>query len=147
MSKTLQLLPCHIYANNKYVPEMSNICHIWKLVHMKIRGNYFSIYTSYELTASNNVTRNIGTYIFCTLHIDPKLLHISVIQPTECNFNLPCYGHICTSNKYAKCPNYSMVPQWGREANTYTTYEFTGINCMIISAVHRKQWWQCRLID
>ena len=84
-----------------------------------------TIYTSYEPTAIKNVTRNTGicTFhiigiclgtnmpatllmyvlwnVYCTLHKDLTLLHISVKQTTKCNSNLPFYCHACISNKYA----------------------------------------------
>ena len=93
------LLPC---INNKYTPQMPQICYILKLVHVQIWGNYVSIYTLYELTAINSVTtsNNIHTFhingicpwtnmlatlhiyillhVYCTTHTDLALLHISV---------------------------------------------------------------------
>ena len=62
---------CHICANNKYSPEMSHICHKWKLVHVNIWGIYVSIYTSYELTTINNVTTNTTIHILHIIGICP----------------------------------------------------------------------------
>ena len=81
---------CHIYSNIKYVPQMPHM----KLVHV----SYVSIYTSYELTEVNNVTRNTHIHTFkiidiylwtnmpatafvLTLYLDPTLAHISVTYP------------------------------------------------------------------
>ena len=35
-------------------------------------------------------------------------------------------AEVCHS--YATCPNYSMLHQWGKYANTYATYKLTDIN-------------------
>ena len=52
--------PCynHICANNKYASWIVHISHICQLLHVYIWDYYISIYTSYVLTAINNVTRS-----------------------------------------------------------------------------------------
>ena len=42
---------------------------------------------------------HVSQHCYCNLHIDPTLLHISVIK--NLNIYLPCYCHICASNKYS----------------------------------------------
>ena len=99
---------------------------------MKIWGNYLSIYTSYELTTVDNVTRNTGILTFhitgtfpwtnmpptaCLLHSiyrPNSTAHSSNIS-TKCSLNFPYHCHICARNKYplkyntyVTCQNYSM---------------------------------------
>ena len=103
---------------------MPTICHICKIVNVQISHNYFSIYTSYEFTAINNVTRSTGILTFHIIGICPwtnmlAILHIHVplhhhssliidqtvlyisVETIKCNFNLPYYWHVCASIKYA----------------------------------------------
>ena len=91
-----------ICANNKYDHQMPYISQISLLLNVQIGDNCVSIYTSFELSAINNVTRGTGIHTFhntdicswtnmpatlhkyvtlcfyCSLHIDPILLHISI---------------------------------------------------------------------
>ena len=87
-----------IYLPTKTIPLK---CHICQLSQVHIGHNYIHIYTSYELNAINNVFRSTGVHTFhiidicpltnmsailliyvtlhfyCSLHIDPTLLHMS----------------------------------------------------------------------
>ena len=123
------------------------------------------IHTSYELTAVNNVTWNTGIHAFhitCICHLSKYACHIIHICPTaplyttyrppftahfnhksiNCNIYFPCYPKICTS-KATYIPYFQI--NGGKYANTYATYEVTGINHVTRSAVNRQQNWQrCR---
>ena len=59
----------HICANNKHALQMLHTSQIWKLVLVKIWGNYVSKYTSCELTTINNVTRHTATHTFHIIDI------------------------------------------------------------------------------
>ena len=102
-------------------------CHICQLLHVHIGDNYVSIYISYELTAINKFTRNTGIHTFhiieicpwtnmpttmhihvpqhfyCSLHIDPILLHKSIRKQYTAPLiyhNTPkkCQQQLCPSN-------------------------------------------------
>ena len=51
---------------------MSYICHVCQFLHVHISDNYVSIYTSYELTAINNMTRRISIYTSHYWHMPLK---------------------------------------------------------------------------
>ena len=86
----------------------------------------------------------MNKYAYHILHMSPTVLilystdelyntpHISQMT-INCNVNLPCYCHICPSNKYAhKMPYISHmcklleIHQWGKCANIYARYELMG---------------------
>ena len=52
-------------------PYMPNVCCICQLLHVQIKGNHVSIYTSCELTAINSVPRNTGIDTFHIADICP----------------------------------------------------------------------------
>ena len=69
-------------------------------------------------------------YSYCSLHKDPKLLHISIKNTTKGNFNLPCSCNICASNTYdPQMPHICNIPKlpdvhlWRKYAQIYATYE------------------------
>ena len=81
----------HIHAKNWNAPKMPKISQTHQVVQVHIQGNYVSIYASYELTAINNVTRNIVIYTFHTIGIYswtsmPTTLHTYV--PLHCYYSL-----------------------------------------------------------
>ena len=43
--------------------------HTCQLLHVQVSDNYVSIYASYELNASNNVTNNTAIHIFHIIDI------------------------------------------------------------------------------
>ena len=59
---------CHMCATIKYTLK----CHISLLVHVQTWHNYVSIYTPYELTAINNLTRNTGIHTFHIIGISSE---------------------------------------------------------------------------
>ena len=114
-------------------------CHICQLLHVQVWDNYDGIYTLYELTAINNVTRSTGMHAFhiigicpstntsatlhkyfslhfyCSLHINPTLVHTSIkISKLQHFFTIVllsvCRQQICLSSTACKAtyPNYFM---------------------------------------
>ena len=67
------------------LPQMPPICHICKLLHVQIQGKNVSMYTSYELTLINNVTRNT-VYIshYWLMPMNKYACHTAYVGPTTC---------------------------------------------------------------
>ena len=114
--------------------------HICQLLHVPISDMSVRMYTSYWLNEINNVTSSTG-------------IHIHIID--LCSWtNMPTTLHACpTANEYAPKVPYTCqmtrlldVHQWGEYANTYATYELTGINHVTRNTVQRWHWrcQQCR---
>ena len=92
----------------------------------------------------------VPLYLYCSLHIDPTLLHtwlkINEIPHFTyyCKYgwgtNMPLKYHI-----NAICQNYLMSINGGSIPIyiIYATYEHNGINHVIRSTVHRC-WWKCQ---
>ena len=149
---------CNIffYVIVKYRPwtNMPLKCHIYITYAYYFMWTYettISIYTSCELNAINNVTRNTYT---CILHywlmpLNKHPCHIAHVCPTayplhrtyitgitahtsnvtiKWNFNIPCYSHVCaTSNVAHKCHMAKLLNVDHREKYT---------------PVHKTQWYQ-----
>ena len=98
-----QIATVIFHAISMYVAttNMPLKCHIYQWVEVQIWDYYSSIYNSYELNAISNVTRSTGIHIFhitgmcpwtnmpttlhkyvplhfCSLQIDPTVLHTSI---------------------------------------------------------------------
>ena len=115
---------------------MSLKCCVWQLFYVQISDNYVSIYTSYELTAINNVTESryaysfhywhtpLNKYVSHTANIHPSALllwsryrsHITAYihqMSMNCNLYLPYYCKICARNKYTpQKPNICHMPKF-----------------------------------
>ena len=83
----------HIIA--QYVPEtnMPYQHHIGQLLHVQISNNYVSVYTSYELTASNIVTSSITIPTF----------HIIGIFLNKYSWHITCLCHCTTGGSHLSC--------------------------------------------
>ena len=160
-----------------YVPtanvtlQMPHICQICQLLHVQIYDNYVSIYTSYHLTAMNNVTRITGIYtssllvyalnkyallhiyvildIYCSLLTDSSLLQTAINELHHLFTILlqnMCQQQISLSNAIHMSDVILLnMHQWENYANIYVTYELTGLNHVARSTVHRCQQW-CRMM-
>ena len=114
--------PCSIEILHAFVCVYISHIQITSCAQIKI---YISIYTSYELSAVNSVTKEhryiyishywhmrlnrypCHTACICStallpwsLHTDPTLLH-TLVKKTNCYFNFSGYCDICYSNKKA----------------------------------------------
>ena len=61
---------CQIYVRNKYPSQMPHISYKSQLVFVQMSGPFFSIYTSYQLTAINIATRSLA------IHTCPHFWHM-----------------------------------------------------------------------
>ena len=120
--------------------------------------NCAHIYTSYKLTAINNVTKSIHThalkitricleqiclpYYTYMSHCTSTVIYILILhyctfssKINNCNNYLPYYCKICARHKYAPemptichMPKLPIIFTWGKYSNIYAIYELTGIN-------------------
>ena len=84
-------------SRDKYASQMPYICHICQLFTMYMGDICVSIYTSYQLTPINNVTRSTGIHTFhiisrCPRKYVPATLHIYVPLHFYCSLHI--YPHI-----------------------------------------------------
>ena len=77
---------------------------------------------------------HVPLHYFCSLHIEPTLLRISVKRKKKCPMLLPhtCQQEIC------HIPKLLNVHLWGKNANVYVTYEVAPINDVARIAVHKR---------
>ena len=87
--------------------------------------NYFGIHTSYEHIASNNEGNKLQHFL--TLQLQ------NICQEQTCPLN-------AIYMSYAKITWCASI---GKYAIIYAMYDFTDINHVTRSTVHRCQWWQC----
>ena len=91
------------------------------------------------------LTIYILLYFYCSLLIDPTLLHTSVKNKkmqhllTKLLQNM-CQTEICPSNVI--CMPYALIMQCASIGEVCATYELTGINYVTWRAVHR----QCQMM-
>ena len=159
---------CHICTHTKYPPERphmktsSNVdaiqlCQyiylIWTQCNQQCDRKYQYTYISHHwhkpkklfiwhcpcLSHCMSTILYIQTQHYCT-HQYNKQQNATVIYHAIA---------ICASNKYAPeithichVPKLHSMHQWRMYANIYETYDLTGINHMINSTVHRRQWCQ-----
>ena len=100
-------------------PQGPNICHICKLLHAQISGNYVNY--SYRLNAVNSVTISTGIHTFhstcicCWINV----CHIAHICPTT-PLPQPTYKpHITTHTCQKSIDIWSFSYRWGSQ-NHYT---------------------------
>ena len=124
-----------------YVPttNMSLKCHIYKLVHMQIWHNYIRMCLIW--THCNQLCDHKHWYTYIThywhLPVNKYVCHTAYMSPTtlllyftyrsnttahiseKYKINLPCYCHICGTNKYVPLmpqichmPNYLTCIYW-----------------------------------
>ena len=78
--------------------------HISSLKAIMWPEDWYTLHFTLLLHAPKQICLLICKYFtqqcYCSLHIDPTLLYISV-NTTKCNINLPCYSYICASSTYA----------------------------------------------
>ena len=115
---------CHICASNKYTPQIPHICHIYKLDHVHITQLcqfkypkcthqnqqcdheqwYTHISHYWHMPLKKYVCHIIYIYV-CVSHCTTTIVYIEIShtnqKTTNDNFILPCYSHVCASNKYA----------------------------------------------
>ena len=109
---TIKLQIC---ARNKYAPQMIYIGHIPKLLEVHQWGKYANIYATYELTGINHVIRSTVHRCYCWwwwCHSPITYTEMATWQnhSKNCNLSLPCYIHMCVSNKYApQMPHMSIT--------------------------------------
>ena len=148
-SDELTATNCNCYftwncVSNKHAPQMPQVCHIWRLVHVQIWGEYVLTCTSYQFTGINNIPRStsLGTlhiigifpwknipttlymyvplHCYCSLHIEPILLHISAKKQQTVIFNyhaigiyVPAKNMLLKCHILATCSNYSICIRRG----------------------------------
>ena len=92
---------CNFYcyqAITIYVPTtiLSLKCNMCQLLHVQVSNGYIIIYTSYELTAINNMTRNTAIHIYFTITYAPEQIachttHMSHYPNTVVYMSIPHY--------------------------------------------------------
>ena len=139
---------CRYMYSQTYTSLYVYICfHVWVYIymylHIPVCIHVYQIFTTvslytYLICPWTNMFATlqmlVPLHVYCTAHISK--IH------DNCNFNLPLYCHICSSNKYAPetpqiyhMPKLLNVHQWGKYADIYATYEITGIDHVMRSAV------------
>ena len=136
---------------------MQHLCHICQLLHLAISDNCGSIYTSYEISVINNVTRSIGINTFHILPYAPKqigLWHCTYMYHWTTTVAHKKTSHTSKNKQTATsiyhvtamcaptviCPSMPHLCQicksvhvqiWGNYVSIYTSYELHAVNNVI----------------
>ena len=153
MLKTSMSLKCYIYIPYviyRCVMHMRQLCQyiclIWAHCNQRCYQEHCCTHISHYWHmpwASRPPTSNIYVpphYNFGP-HTDTTLLDIQVQQTTNCNFQWPCYFHICVRNKCA--PQMSLMPITSC-ADNRQLYQYM---CLILNKFYekfdQKCWYTC----
>ena len=155
----------YIMCANKKMPLK---CHIFQLPPVHIWDNQVSIYTSYELTAINNLTRSTGIHTFhitgicfwtykcatlyiyislhfsCSLPVNPTLMHISIKNQYTAMFIYHTTAKsVPVTYVPLKCHMAKLldVHQWGKYAKIQALTMWPGTLYIDIDDDTDALWW------